>query len=143
MPKTFIDTNILVYGIDVGDPKKHKRAQSILRTLAEEGSGVISTQVMEEFYVVATRKLGVDPLKAKGMLHTFENLEIVTITPSHVKDAIDCSILNKISFWDAVIVVAAESAKCEKIWTEDLNSGQIINGVRIEHPLSAHFIPNP
>ncbi|MBW2208914.1 MAG: hypothetical protein JRG79_18575 [Deltaproteobacteria bacterium] len=55
--------------------------------------------------------------------------------PEIVKDAIDCSILNRLSLWDALIVVAAESARCEKIWTENLNDGQIIRGVRVENPL--------
>ena len=52
-----------------------------------------------------------------------------------INDAIDCNILNRISFWDSLIVVAAESACCEKIWTEDLNNGQIIRGVKIENPI--------
>ena len=52
-----------------------------------------------------------------------------------IKDAIDCAIINRLSFWDALVVVAAESARCETLWTEDLNHGQIIRGVRIENPL--------
>jgi len=60
---------------------------------------------------------------------------MVVITPEIIKEAIDCSLINRLSFWDSLIVVAAESARCEKIWTEDLNDGQIIRGVRIENPL--------
>ena len=52
-----------------------------------------------------------------------------------IKEAIDCSIINRLSFWDALIVTAAEGAKCEKIWSEDLNDGQVVRGVRIENPL--------
>jgi predicted nucleic acid-binding protein len=57
------------------------------------------------------------------------------LSPQIIKEAIECSIINKLSFWDALIVIAAESAKCEKLWSEDLNDGQLIRGVRIENPL--------
>ena len=53
----------------------------------------------------------------------------------HLREAIDCSIINRLSFWDALIVVSAESARCEILWTEDLNHGQVIRGVHIENPL--------
>jgi predicted nucleic acid-binding protein len=59
----------------------------------------------------------------------------VVISSTLIKDAIDCSIINRLSFWDALIVVSAEIAQCETLWTEDLNHGQIIRGVRIENPL--------
>ena len=59
----------------------------------------------------------------------------MVITPALIKEAIDCSIINRLSFWDALIIAAAESAKCERLWTEDLNHGQIVRGVRIENPL--------
>jgi predicted nucleic acid-binding protein len=90
---------------------------------------------MQEFYVVATKKLGIDPLLTKDILHSFKQLEIIIVNPSIIYEAIDCSIINRISFWDSLIVVAAENARCEKLWTEDLNDGQIIRGVRIENPL--------
>jgi predicted nucleic acid-binding protein len=85
--------------------------------------------------VVATKKLGVDPLLTKDILHSFQHFEIVIVNPSIIDEAIDCSIIYRLSFWDALIVVAAEKARCEKLWTEDLNDGQIIRGVRIENPL--------
>ena len=97
--------------------------------------GVISTQVMQEFYVAATSKLGADPLLTKDILRSLERFETVVVSPTLIKDAIDCSIINRLSFWDALIVVSAESAQCEILWTEDLNHGQIIRGVRIENPL--------
>ena len=135
MSKIFIDTNILVYCMDDFDPKRKERCRMLLKTLTNDLQGVISTQVMQEFYVAATKKLGVDALLAKDILHSFEQFETVIITPQIIKDAIDCSIINRISFWDSLIVLAAESARCEKIWTEGLNDGQVIRGVRIENPL--------
>ena len=90
---------------------------------------------MQEFYVTATKKLGADPLMIKDILHSFEQFEIVIINQPLIYDAIDCSIINRLSFWDSLIIVAAESACCETLWTEDLNEGQIIRSVRIENPL--------
>ena len=135
MSKVFIDTNILVYAMDAFDTAKQKRCRDLLRSLNSDVRGVISTQVMQEFYVTATKKLGADPLVVKDLLNAFERFDTVIVTPEIVKDAIDCSILNRLSLWDALIVVAAESALCEKIWTEDLNDGQIIRGVCVENPL--------
>ena len=134
MSKIFIDTNILVYCIDHHDPAKQKASRLLLQTLGNDHSGVISTQVMQEFFVVGTKKLAADPLLVKDILHSFENFETVIVTPEIIKEAIDCSIINRLSFWDALIVATAESAKCERIWTEDLNHGQVIRGVKIENP---------
>lgn len=135
MSKIFIDTNILVYSLDQFDPVKQKKCRSLLETLVDDFQGVISTQVLQEFYVTAVKKLGADPLLIKDILHAYERFEMVIITPDTIGEAIDCSIINRVSFWDALIIVAAESAQCEKLWSEDLNDGQIIRGVRIENPL--------
>ncbi len=135
MSKIFIDTNILVYCMDSFDLAKRDRCRMLLKTLTNDLRGVISTQVMQEFYVAATKKLGADALLVKDILHYFERFETVIITPSLIKEAIDCSIINRLSFWDALIVVAAESAHCEKLWSEDLNDGQIIRGVGVDNPL--------
>ena len=135
MSKIFIDTNILIYGMDRFNPEKQKQSRRKLKTLEKDVKGVISTQVMQEFYVAATRKLNADPLIVKDIINSFGRFETVLIQPGIIKEAIDCSIINRLSFWDALIVTAAESAHCEKLWTEDLNSGQVIRGVRIENPL--------
>jgi len=80
-------------------------------------------------------KLKVDPLKAKAIVHSLENFEVISITPHLVKEAIDCQVINRISFWDSLIVVAAEYSRCAELWSEDLNNGQLIRGVRIVNPL--------
>lgn len=120
----------------MNDTKRRKSSRDALRSLGKDSSGVISTQVLQELYVDLTRKLGIEPLVAKGIFHSYENFEVVVVDSVLIKDAIDCSVLNKISFWDALIVVSAERANCKKIWTEDLNLGQIINGIYLENPLS-------
>lgn len=135
MYKVFVDTNILLCSMDKFNPEKRSGCRALLTTLTDELRGVISTQVMQEFYVAATKKLAVDALLAKDILHSFEHFEVVIITPDLIKEAVDCSVINRVSFWDALIVVAAESARCDRIWTEDLNHGQIIRGVRVENPL--------
>ena len=135
MSKVFLDTNILVYSLDQSDTGKRGKCRRLLKSLIGESSGVISTQVMQEFFVAATTKLGADPLLVKDILRSLERFETVVISPMLIKEAIDCAIINQLSFWDALIVVAAESARCEILWTEDLNHGQVIRGVRIENPL--------
>jgi len=137
MSKVFVDTNILVYCMDESDKKRKARCRTLVEALVGDLYGVLSTQVLQEFYVAATKKLGADPLAVKDILHSFRRFETVVITPEIIKDAIDCSLINRLSFWDSLIAVAAESARCEKIWTEDLNDGQIIRGVRIENPLKS------
>ncbi len=136
MSKIFIDTNILVYSLDQFDPIKQEKCRSLLKTLTGNLQGVISTQVMQEFYVTTVKKLGADPLLIKDILHAYGRFETVVITPDIVKEAIDCNIINRLSFWDSLIVVAAESAQCESLWTEDLNDGQVIRGVQVRNPFS-------
>lgn len=134
MSKIFLDTNILLYTLDENDKDKQKNARTIVQNATKQNTSVISTQILQEFYVASTSKLGVEPLLAKSIVHSFENMEVVRIDPYLIREAIDASILNQISFWDSLVVVAAESAKCETLYTEDLNDGQIIRGVKIENP---------
>jgi len=74
-------------------------------------------------------------LVVKDILNSLERFETVIIVPDIIKDAIDCGIINRLSFWDALIIIAAESANCERLWSEDLNAGQVIRGVLVENPL--------
>lgn len=137
MSKIFLDTNVLLYTLDQNDRERQTRARMILRGVAENEHPVVSTQVLQEFYVAGTSKLGVDALLAKSIVHSFEHMEVVQVDPHLIGEAIDASILNRISFWDALVIAAAESAKCSILYSEDLNHGQIIRGVRIENP----FLP--
>jgi len=132
--KAFLDANILVYAQDRDSPAKRRRSREVIASLAEAGNGVISTQVLQEFYVAVTRKLGVAPLAAKSVMQTFKVFEIVQASPDLIERAIDCSVLNGISFWDALIVVAAAASGCVVVYSEDLNPGQTIQGVRIANP---------
>jgi predicted nucleic acid-binding protein len=136
MSKVFIDTNVLVYAFDRADQVKQNASIQLLQSLGEDPNdrGVISTQVLSEFFVAATKKLKMASLEVKSHIQKLQNFEVVQVTPVLIERAIDCHLLQQISFWDALIVVAAENARCEKVWTEDLNNGQLIRGVRIANP---------
>ena len=134
--KVFLDTNILVYAVDEDAPARREASRKVIASLVADGSGVISTQVMQEFYVAATRKLGMPPLAAKAVLRTFSVFEVVQVSPELIHAAVDCSTLNGVSFWDALILASASSAGCSRVFTEDLNAGQTILGVAIENPLA-------
>lgn len=136
MSKVFVDTNVLIYAVDRHYRRKRERCRELIRELAAARSGVLSTQVMQEFFVVATRKLGLDPLKAKSILAGFGNFEVVEVAPRLVYDAIDCSVIERLSFWDALIVVSAENAACELLATEDLTHGRVLRGVRVASPFA-------
>lgn len=75
-----------------------------------------------------------DPIIANGALRCFEKFDVVTINTKLIADAIDCSIINQLSFWDSLIFVAAESVMCNLLYTEDINEGQMIWGVKIVNP---------
>lgn len=132
--RVFLDANVLVYAQDAGAADKQRKSREIMQRLAESADGVISTQVMQEFYVAATRKIGVPPLAAKGVLKTFAVFETVQVTTALIQEAIDCSILNQLSFWDSLILAAAASAGCSTVLSEDLNPGQVVLGVKVQNP---------
>lgn len=140
MSKIFIDTNILVYSIDKKDELKRQKARRILKKIIESHQPVISTQVIKEFFVVSTAKLQADPIVVKNILHNFHNMEIVNNDLELIEQAIDISVISQISFWDALIIAAAEKAHCEFVFSEDLNSGQSYRGVLAINPLEKEVI---
>ncbi|GMO31684.1 MAG: PIN domain-containing protein [Termitinemataceae bacterium] len=136
--KVFIDTNILVYTVDKFDKNKQMIARKIVKEAIFNDVAVISTQVLQEFYNVCTIKLQMKPLKVKEYVHNYiENVEVVQNGSAIIERGIDISIMSKISFWDALLIAASESANCTELITEDLNDGQIINGVKIKNPFNS------
>jgi len=132
--KIFIDTNILVYTLDSRDSYKQAKAREIMTKVVNLCRPVISTQVLKEFYVAATTKLKADPIIIKNIIHNFNNIEIVQNDLELIEQAIDISVISQLSFWDSLIVAAAEKAKCESILSEDLNPGQTYRGVMVINP---------
>jgi predicted nucleic acid-binding protein len=102
-----------------------------------ESTGVISTQVLQETWVVSVRKLGLDPLDAKEIIHGFRRFETVMVDPDMIEEAVDIHSVNGVSFWDALILAAAERASCATLLTEDMADGQVVRGVRITNPFRA------
>lgn len=133
--RTFIDTNILIYAHDLDAGEKHRIAKDILRGLWDSRSGILSTQVLQEFYVNATRKL-TKPLTRSAARAVVETYAIwsVAITPAEVTAAFRIEDQARIGFWDALVCAAAIKAGADRILSEDFNSGQRIAGIKIENP---------
>ena len=132
--RSFLDTNILIYSVDRADPAKQATALGLITRHAKERTGVISTQVLQEFYSAATRQLGIEPIQAREQLRAFRVFDIVQVTPAIIEEGVDCSILNRISFWDGLIVASASAANCAELLSEELTARQIIQGVAVSNP---------
>jgi predicted nucleic acid-binding protein len=137
--KCFVDTNILVYGHDRSAGGKHKAAQALLEGLWDSGRGVLSTQVLQEFCVNLRRKAG-RPLSGDEivrLIQDYSSWEMVVNTPQSIVHALDVEGRYKISFWDALIVQAAESSGAAILYSEDLADGQRYGSVRVVNPFTA------
>lgn len=132
--RTFIDTNILLYAIDRADPVKQEIAIRLIETHAKNRTGIISTQVLQEFHSAATRKLGIDAKVSRQHLRDFRVFDIVQITPELIETGIDTSLLHQTSFWDGLILAAASAANANELLTEDLSHGQTIDGITVRNP---------
>jgi predicted nucleic acid-binding protein len=136
----FVDTNILIYAHDADAGAKRERAVEALRRLWHANTGRLSVQVLQEFYVNVTQKLAT-PLaraKAREVLGTYGAWIREPMTVTTVRRATELAELSQLSFWDALIVAAAEQAGAVQLYTEDLNSGQIIAGITVVNPLTGH-----
>lgn len=134
--KTFVDTNILIYAYDVSAGRKHEEAVNRVAALWKTETAMISTQVLQEFYVNITRKIA-KPLTAKAarsILEDLSRMEVITPDSNAILSAIDLQQEYMLSFWDALILTSAYLGAAETLLTEDLNNGQVIKGVRIMNP---------
>ncbi len=135
--RIFLDTNVLVYADDLDAGAKKDVARTLLRGALADGRGVVSTQILQEFFVIATRKLGVDAGTARRKIELLAALDVVRIEIDGILAAVDLHRLHGLSFRDALIVHSAATAGCKRLLTEDLQHGAIIAGVRIENPFLA------
>jgi predicted nucleic acid-binding protein len=133
----FVDTNILVYAHDRDAGSKREKAARALDRLWDERLGRLSAQVLQEFYVTVTKKHSTSSARASAR-------EVVSMyapwvqhptTPDTILRATELAELAEVSFWDALILAAAEQAGASQLYSEDLNSGQTIAGVKIVNPL--------
>ena len=135
--KTFVDSNVLIYAHDVDAKTKHATAQSVLRDLWSERTGVLSVQVLQEFYVNVTRKIA-SPLSkdAARLVVNSYSIWCTETTPAEIATAFRIEDESRIKFWDALIVASAAKAGAVRILSEDMNDQQMIAGVRIENPFA-------
>ncbi len=133
----FIDTNIAVYADDRAYPDKQAIAAALIADCYRKGEAVISTQVMQEYYHAAVNKLKIDAAFAVKRLRFFAGFEVVAATPQLVIAATDLHRLHSLSFWDAMILQSAISSGCHTLYSEDMNHGEIIGGVKIVNPFAA------
>jgi len=133
--RTFVDSNVLIYAHDVDAGSKHRIANEALRGLWRERSGALSVQVLQEFYVNATRKIPkpISRDSARLVVSTYA-VWCVETTPAEIFAAFRIEDESRIGFWDALIVSAAAKAGSARILSEDLNAGQRIAGILIENP---------
>lgn len=134
--RDFFDANILVYAYDPRDRRKQRIAQRLLTEAKSNDTGALSAQVLGEFFNVATRRLPIrlSIEEAAQAIEEVSTLPVVPLDLSLVRRAVETCGRYQISYWDALIVAAAEHAGCARIITEDLNAGQEYNGVVVVNP---------
>ncbi len=136
MYKAFFDTNILAYEFDKSEHRKQALAVNLINEWRPSGRMIISTQVLQELYVVLTEKLK-PALKeeiAEEIIQNYSKLDVVIVDPSLILNGISIKRKYKISFWDALIVAASRRAGCKILFTEDLSHGMKIEGIEIVNP---------
>lgn len=136
MTRTFFDTNILLYMYDDDEPEKKNRALQLFDEEVNADRAALSTQVLQEFYVNATRKIEtpLTPERAAARVRDLSKLPLVQVDSALILAAIARCREMSFSFWDALIVETALKARADRLLTEDLQHGQVIDGMRIENP---------
>ena len=134
--KAFIDSNILVYAHDISAGEKRERAAALVRNLWESFGGGLSVQVLQEFYTVTTRKQLLTPVAASQLVERYTHWTVHEPTALDVMSAIKLHQETLISFWDAMIITSASRLGCEVLYSEDLNAGQVVMGVKVQNPFS-------
>ena len=136
--KFFFDTNVLVYLFDADSPDKRKQARALFQKHAEAGDILLSTQVLQEFYVAVTRKLArpLDAAAAAQAVSSFADLPLVQIDSALILAAIHRSRDRQLSFWDALIVQAAIEGHASTLYSEDMQHRQMLDSLRVVNPFS-------
>ncbi len=134
--RSFIDTNILVYVEARDEPAKQRAALALLKQLYESATGVLSTQVLQEYCNVAIKKLKLPAQHIRAQLDLYEQFEVVQVTPAIVRSALDLHQTRSIGFYDAVIVASAQIAGCGVLLSEDMNAGEMMGAVRVVNPFA-------
>jgi predicted nucleic acid-binding protein len=134
MPRSFFDTNILVYADDKAAPAKQRTALDLVAEHRRARTGVVSLQVLQEYFVTVTKKLQVDAAVARRKVELLAEFDVASPEVSDILAAIDLHRLHGISFWDALILRSAKQAGCGVLLSEDMQESREIDGVRIVNP---------
>ena len=132
--RSFFDTNILVYADDKAAPAKQRRSIELVAQHRRARTGVLSLQVLQEYFVTVTRKLHVEATIARRKVELLAELDVFIPDVDDVLAAIDVHRLHGFSFWDALVLRAAKEAACTVLYSEDLQPGRSIDGVKIVNP---------
>ena len=133
--RRFLDTNILLYSISRSPNESDKRDRAI--AILDEDDNAVSVQVLQEFYVQATRASRLDALThqtAAGLVGTWLRFEVQDVTLAVMQRALDIKSAHGFSYWDSAVIAAARTIGCDELLTEDMSHGQIIDGVTIIDP---------
>ena len=134
--REFLDTNVLIYAHDAWDERKRACAQELLLRLLRERRGVVSVQVLQEFFAAATRKLGMPSEVARLNVSSYARFDVVTLSVPDVIAAIDLHRLHHFSIWDALIVRAALNGACATLYSEDMQDGRTIDALAVRDPFA-------
>jgi len=132
--RSFFDTNVLIYTDDAAYPDKQARALELLEEGWIGGRAVLSTQVLQEYFAAATRKLGVPVEIARRKVELLSRLDTASILPEDVLHAIDLHRIHSFSFWDALIIQMAQKTACRILYSEDLQHNRQVGDVTIVNP---------
>ena len=132
--RSFFDANVLVYVDDKGAPAKQKRAVDLVAEYRRARTAVVSREVLQEYFVTVTRKLGVNPSIARRKVELLVEFDVVAPEVPDILAAIDLHRLHGFSFWDAMVLRAAKQAGCGVLFSEDMQAAREIDGVRILNP---------
>ena len=135
----FFDTNILVYAFDQGEPEKAAVAKQLIREYGKDGDLILSTQVLQEFYVTVTRmgKTMLSRKEAEAIVNDFAEFPLVQVDRAIISRAMKRHQGKVFSFWNSLIVEAALQSGCSQLLSEDMQDGLVINTLTICNPFAA------
>jgi predicted nucleic acid-binding protein len=132
--RSFFDTNILIYADDKATPAKQRRALELVAEHRRARTGVVSLQVLQEYFVTVTQKLHVDPRIARRKVELLAEFDVAAPDVADMLAAIDLHRLHRFSFWDALLLRAAKEAGCSVLFSEDMQDTREIDGLQIVNP---------
>src|SRR5260370_23427025 len=132
--RSFFDTDILVYADDKRAAAKRSRAIDLVAEHRRDGTGVVSLQVLQEYFVTVTRKLNVDSPLARRKVEILSEFDVVVPEVADILAAIDLHRLHAFSFWDALVLRSAQQAGCRVLLSEDFQEGREIDGIQVVNP---------